>query len=41
MNLRTQQDALLYDDMETRMSSHNKIIRKKICILVQIQKIAI
>jgi len=29
MNLRTQQDSLLFDDMETRMSSHNKIIRDK------------
>jgi len=29
MNLRSRQDALLYDDLETRMSSHNQIIRDK------------
>lgn len=29
MNLRTKQDSLLFDDMETRMSSHNKLIREQ------------
>ena len=29
MNLRSQQDALLFDDLETRMSSHNQIMRDK------------
>ena len=29
MNLRSKQDSLFYNDMETRMSSHNKIILEK------------
>jgi hypothetical protein len=29
MNLRSKQDSLLYNDIETRMSSHNKIILEK------------
>ena len=29
MNLRSQQDSLLLNDMDTRMSSHNKIMLEK------------
>ena len=29
MNLRTKQDNLLFNDMDTRMSSHNNLIREK------------